>query len=508
MGVVATAVDFDLHLDVRSGGWHHIDAVGIDDSQLEIMLSRILMIQPQFAHDHAGRELGGKCRRAEVVERSKHVQLACGYSCGVSDREDFSLHCNSVAVPGRLAMRGPTRESLEMRCAISHAAGVLEPEVCPIAFFAHERGDARVIKRITALQDQGRKVIGLTFHRVRDKQDTPPTWENIHLGTTYNRRYLQRLWAFIKCVGVLWLNRDRLGYCGVIYVVNTDNAILALLGRFFSGRRIPLVLELADIQPAMTGGGLISKILRTIERAVLSRTALLVTTSPGFIREYFHPVQRYQGEIFLLENKVYPSRRLPPALSDGLTPVSGGRPWVIGCFGALRCERSLKIMHALALKLGDHVKIILRGYPAGTIAADFDRLLGDLPNLEFGGSYFYPDELAEMYAGIDFNWAFDMSDPNGNSAWLLPNRIYEGGCFGVPVIGAQDTQTGRWIEERALGWIFPEPLAEHLERFLENLDCQEWEAVKSRCATHPRGEFTGESDYVRLAQRVHHLERG
>ena len=104
------------------------------------------------------------------------------------------------------------------------------------------------MKRITALQDQGRKIIGFTFHRVRDKQDTPPTWENIHLGTTYNRRYLQRLLAFVKCIGILWLNRDRLGFCGIIYVVNTDNAILALLGRFFSGRQIPVVLELADIR--------------------------------------------------------------------------------------------------------------------------------------------------------------------------------------------------------------------------------------------------------------------
>ncbi|MEO5914239.1 MAG: glucosyl transferase [Luteolibacter sp.] len=395
-----------------------------------------------------------------------------------------------------------------MHGPIFQAAGVLDTGLRPIAFFAHERGDARVMKRIAALQDQGRKVIGFTFHRVRDKPDTPPSWENIHLGTTYNRRYFQRLRAFVKCIGVLWTNRDRLGNCGVIYVVNTDNAVLALLGRFFSGRSIPLVLELADIQPAMTGSGIVSKILRTIERAVLQRTALLVTTSPGFVREYFEPMQGYAGGIFLLENKVYPSRRLPPVVSENHRAVSHGRPWVIGCFGALRCRRSLEIMHALAFQLGERVRIILRGYPAGTIADDFDKLLGDLPNFEFGGSYFYPDELAEMYADIDFNWAFDMSDPNGNSAWLLPNRIYEGGCFGVPDIGATDTETGRWIEEHALGWTFAEPLAENLAKFFESLDPADWETVKHRCAAHPREEFTGESDYARLAALLGELERG
>ncbi len=375
----------------------------------------------------------------------------------------------------------------------------------PIAFFAHERGDARVLKRIAALQDQGRRVIGFTFHRERDKADVPPKWENVHLGTTYNRRYFQRLWALAKSTGILWANREAIADCGVIYVVNTDNALLALLARFFSGRHVPLVLELADIQPVMVGEGMVSRALRAIERFVLERTSLLVTTSPGFVREYFQPVQQFAGEIFLLENKVYPSSKLP-APSPGMKPVQDGRPWVIGCFGALRCKRSLEIMHALASQLGDKVRIILRGYPAGTIADEFDGLLGDLPNLQFGGSYFYPDELAEMYAEVDFNWAFDMSDPNGNSAWLLPNRIYEGGCFSVPALGATDTETGRWIEERALGWTFAEPLAENLAAFLTSLDVEDWQVVKGRCMTHSRGEFTGEQDYERLVARLGEME--
>lgn len=377
----------------------------------------------------------------------------------------------------------------------------------PIAFFAHERGDARVMKRIAALQAQGREVIGFTFHRVRDKADVPPTWENIHLGTTYNRRYLHRLLVFVSSLGVLWKHRERLGACSVFYVINTDNAVLALLGRLFSGRRVPLVLELADIQPAMTGTGFVSKILRAIERAVLNRSALLVTTSPGFIRNYFEPVQGHHGEIFLLENKVYPSGGLPPAMADDCGPVADGRPWVIGCFGALRCPRSLEIMHSLALELGEQVRFVLRGYPAGTLAGEFETLLGQLPNFQFGGAYLYPDELAGMYAGIDINWAFDMSDPNGNSAWLLPNRIYEGGCFGVPVIAAKGTETGNWIEENQLGWTFDEPLEEHLAEFIRSLSRADWQEMKVRCAAHPRAEFTGEADYQKLALRLEQLGR-
>ena len=89
----------------------------------------------------------------------------------------------------------PHAIGLDLRMHISHLGWVPDPALRPLAFFAHERGDARVMKRIAALQDQGRRVIGFTFHRVRDKVDVPPGWQNVHLGTTYNRRYLQRLCA-------------------------------------------------------------------------------------------------------------------------------------------------------------------------------------------------------------------------------------------------------------------------------------------------------------------------
>lgn len=397
--------------------------------------------------------------------------------------------------------------SLDIDIEKLHRLQVPDTSLKPIAFFAHERGDARVTKRIAALQDQGREVIGFTFHRVRDKADVPPTWENIHLGTTYNRRYFQRLWVFAKCIGLLWRHRDRLGDCGLIYVVNTDNAMLALLGRMFVGRKIPLVLELADIQPAMVGSRLVSRILRLTERFVLGRTALLVTTSPGFVREYFLPVQKHTGEVFLLENKVYPSRSLPVLSLRDDGPTSDARPWVLGCFGALRCARSLRLMHFLAENLGDRIKIVLRGYPAGTIAGDFETLLGNLANFQFGGAYRYPDELAEMYDNVDFNWAFDESDPNGNSAWLLPNRIYEGGCFGVPALGSKLTETGRWIASKRLGWTFEEPLEESLLMFFKSLDLATWDEVRCACLAHERTEFTGEADYLRLSQRLIKLEK-
>lgn len=93
-------------------------------------------------------------------------------------------------------------------------------------------------------------------------------------------------------------NRDRLTEATVLYAINLDNAFLALFVRlacFF--RRVPLVVEIADIQPVMTGDGIISRSLRFLERFILRRSQLLITTSPPafFLRCYFEPVHSGSG---------------------------------------------------------------------------------------------------------------------------------------------------------------------------------------------------------------------
>jgi succinoglycan biosynthesis protein ExoL len=373
-----------------------------------------------------------------------------------------------------------------------------------IAFFAHERGDARVAKRIAALGANGWSVLGFTFHRDRGKPDTPPAWENIDLGTTRNREYLRRLVVFAGSLLELWKTRDRLGDCRVIYAINTDNALLALAGRFFAGSKAPLVLELADIQPAMTGSGLVSRLIRFIERRVLSRSRLLVTTSPGFIEHYFKPFQNHEGPVFLLENKIYPSENLPPP-GYSPDPVHGGDPWIIGYFGAFRCRRSLELINFLASKQGNRIRFILRGYASGTIAGDFPTLLGNLPNVNFHGPYNYPDDLPTLYGGVDFNWCFDEADPSGNSAWLLPNRIYEGGRFGTPALAAKETATGKWIADHQCGWQFAEPLEESLVHFFESITPASWKSTAEQCRALPPGTFHGEEDYAALSDKLRNL---
>jgi len=385
----------------------------------------------------------------------------------------------------------------------------MPPSTAPvIACFAHERGDARVMKRVAALQAQGWTVRGYMFHRLRDRQDVPPFWENVELGITENRRYLKRALVFMGSLRLLWQNRRQLAEADAFYVVNTDNALLALAARWMARghrpRPAPLVLELADVQPAMLGAGLRGRLMRRMERFVLRRTALLVTTSPGFVREYFTPVQQFTGPVFLLENRVYPSTGLS-APAAAAAPVRGGRPWVIGLFGAFRCLKSIALMRSLAERFPDQLHFYLRGYPSGGDAPGIAALLPGLPNLEWAGAYHYPGDLPDIYGRIDLNWTLDFSDTGTNSSWLLPNRIYEGGLFACPALADASTETGRWVSAHQTGWTIEAPMEASLIHFFSHLTPAGWTEKKAACGLLPRSLTCGEDDYRGLSATIRRL---
>jgi len=373
-----------------------------------------------------------------------------------------------------------------------------------LVFIGPERTDARSVKRIAALTAQGWEVTGFTFHRDRGQTDPPPAWENIPLGTTYNRRYFHRLWAIMRSFGIVWKHRRRFREAHCLYVINPDNALLALFGRLVCRRRVPLALEIADIQPVMTGSGLKARLLRALERFVLRRSQLLITTSPGFLRNYFEPVQHWKGPTFLLENKVWPSAALIAVRTVRTAPVEEGC-WTIGYFGIMRCERSVDLICRLAAAFPNRLRFVLRGVPSGIDAEAFHRRISEHANIQYGGPYRYPDDLPDLYGAVDFNWCFDFSAAGANSAWLLPNRIYEGGLFHCPALALAGTETAHWLESHGLGRVFDEDLLENLRSYFAALTVAQWEALSDACRQATDELFAGEADYRNLSTALDEL---
>ena len=375
-----------------------------------------------------------------------------------------------------------------------------------IVLFGLDINDARVTRRIDAFLELDYDVLSFCFSRRTKKIVDHPRWTNIDLGVTYDQRYFHRAYALAHALPTVRRHRHALQRTKIVYCINQDNAALAHAAMMMAGISRPVVMEIADIQPVFMGEGLLSHIFLWMERWLLNRCLLLVTTSPAFIEHYFIARQSFRGNTFLLENKVsLSSTRKKRHITPTRKPPF--RPWVIGYFGALRCEKSWQIIRRLADALPDDVVIYMRGYPTFTDDAALQREVASYANIQFGGRYTYPDDLADIYERVHFNWCFDFSGESGNSSWLLPNRLYEGMLCGVPALALAGTETAKQVAALNAGWEITEPIEERLIAFFKHLSDEGYSHVWNAVDALDSRVYLTSDEYVDLISTTMHLHK-
>ena len=380
------------------------------------------------------------------------------------------------------------------------------PEAKPFArsaiYFVSDATDGKVIHRIDGLIKLGFDVVGCSYRRNKYNRGFTPFWNNIDLGSAADHAYARRILGLLAGLGRLWLHRRTISDANLILARNIDMAILAFLARALARGRAPVVYEVLDVHRFFIGNTLLNRTLRILERWVLRRNAALIVSSPAFTREYFQPMQNYRGPWFLLENKV-PAAAVRREGRASMSASRGrGRPWVIGWFGTLRCVESLEILIAVARRHPGRVEIHMRGRPTELEFEEFVRRIEGEPNLFYGGTYKASVDLPAIYAEIDLNWCIDLYDAGKNSAWLLPNRLYEGGALGVPALALSGTETARVVNSQGTGWVLDEPLVESLSSLLTELTPEAYAARRQRFDGLPPRTFVETDDLERICGAV------
>ena len=347
-------------------------------------------------------------------------------------------------------------------------------------YLAGDTTNPTVILRINSFIRAGCEVSAFTFRRHKFNTDFQPAWKNTPLGETVDRNYILRLPALLRACMVIARNREDFRNADFIYARLFDVALLALFGKWWSGSKARFVYEVEDVQAIFFEKTLTAAIFRWLERRVLARTYLLVLMSPGFLRGYFEPTQKYKGATFVLENKIQLERPLPPPAPDANVWREVRDKWIIGWNGTLRCGRSLEMLSTIAERLGDRVEIQTRGHPTETGVEHFLSIVNRHPNWRHGGEYKIPDDLASMYGRVHFGWCFDYLDPNGNSPLLLACRMYQGGYYGaVPLVSA-GTEMERFLAPHGIGHVFEDPPTDRICDFLTNLSWDDYVRERER----------------------------
>lgn len=374
-----------------------------------------------------------------------------------------------------------------------------------ILYLVHDLSDPAVRRRVTMLQAGGAKVVLAGFRRGPAPRGPDPL-APIELGRTKDGKFAQRLAAIAKAA--LSLSRHLKGAARPDIIIGRNLEMLALANRARSvlGADIPIVYECLDIHRLLLGSGAAGKAMRGAERFFSRDAALLITSSPAFLREYFAPFGQFQAPVALLQNKVLELADRPPADFELAPPPDDGEPWRIGWFGALRCRKSLKLLAAFTRHLDGRFEIALRGRPAYSEFDDFDGFVAAEPHIRFAGPYRNPDDLAAIYGEVHFCWAIDFFEEGMNSSWLLPNRLYEGCRYGAVPIAMKETETGRFLAERQLGLLLNEPSVDGLTALLSGMDARGYSARRQLIATQDRANWvSGLDDCRALVDRLRSL---
>ncbi|SFR09524.1 glycosyltransferase [Poseidonocella sedimentorum] len=351
-----------------------------------------------------------------------------------------------------------------------------------IVFFAGDLNDAAQQRRIRDCRRLGHEVRSMSFRK--PPPDSPVDWPNLDLGRVAQGRLARRALTLGKALARSGEMRRSLAGADLLIARNLDMALLALGASVGLRRRPPIVYECLDIHGIFTSRGPKARLARWLERQVLTRSALLLTSSPGFLEHYFAPVQRYTGAAAILENRLpldmpqRPRRRIPPRA-----------PLRLGWVGAIRCGPSFDLLMQLADRMGPRIDIRIHGQLHRHALRAPDARIAGRANVHYAGPYSYPEGLERVYADCDLVWAQDLWQRGANSDWLLPNRLYEASWYGCPSLAAGQTQTAQKIRAEGLGFVVERAEPDTLVRFLDGLSPARLRAASAALLRAPDTQF-------------------
>jgi hypothetical protein len=343
------------------------------------------------------------------------------------------------------------------------------------------------------LKTAGADVVVLGFRREDRKVETIEGAQAIDLGRTYDGRMVQRTLKVLLRRFSLGRGCREIVDADVLLARNLEMLAIGSAARRSHAPNAALAYECLDLHRLLLSKGFPGGLLRSVERSLMRKAGLLIVSSPAFLSEYFEPTQgvnrTFRLPVLVVENKVVDlAADKPPGFHAGESLQ--GPPWRIGWFGMIRCRRSLNILSDLVSRHPGLVEVVIRGRPARVEFDDFDAQVNRSPGIHFGGPY-DPSELAELYASVHFNWAIDYFEEGANSALLLPNRIYEGGRYGVVPIALAQTETGRWLQRHGLGLLLSGGTSE-LPDLLSNLTRSTYAQLSTACRSAPRSLFVAD----------------
>lgn len=313
-----------------------------------------------------------------------------------------------------------------------------------ILFLLPVLSDSYYQKRVKKMLELGVKATVLGFEREHYKGKPWPI-ETQSLGFLEHGEFIRRIGILIKSVPKIrksFKNQD------VVYAFNLDILCISWIAGLFILNKKLLIYDVADIQSVMVGNGVLSVLLRGLERFLIRKTSVVVVASPAYIDGYFKGHQNIDHKFLVIENKV--DHELSQIKSPSYQKDVHKSHITIGYFGMIRCEHSLRFLKELIKKNNGNIHLILQGIFLKT--EKFEPEFRGLEYARYEGPFVYPDDLAAMYSNTDLVWAAHLHGKT-NTKWSISNRFYQACYFKKPLITQAGTMDAKRVSKYDIGCV-------------------------------------------------------
>ena len=198
------------------------------------------------------------------------------------------------------------------------------------------------------------------------------------------------------------------------------------------------------------GKGLQSIILRLFERILLIYTNYIILTSPAFYSQFYKPIQKLKTPWLLLENKLLPQDNNPSKIVKFYN--NNKNKIRIVYHGVLRDQKSIDLLVKIAIEFSRKCDLHIYGFPLWVRREKLEKVAQEYTNIYWHGEFYYPQDLPKILSNADLLWLIDLSENVNNAKWLLPNSLYDGIFFRVPMLAKRGTEICNFIQKKSMGW--------------------------------------------------------
>ena len=294
-----------------------------------------------------------------------------------------------------------------------------------IMFVMQTIGHPRDSKRIKMLIDAGFVVEAVGFSRNSHIGRNPDCKVDV-IGKISDGNYFRRIVVLLASLNKL---QRRVCKSQIIYVSGFDMLFLIFMVKKLYKLSFSLIYEIGDIRDIQTKSSILGRFTRWLDRLLIRQVDLVVATSIGYIKGYYNDWLGENPKYHIIENKL----EFKFEDQKNIYPVVKKTKITIGYFGVLRCIRSIEILCMLAKSQPDNFRVIVAGVFQDE---SYKRLITDVPNIKYYGTYESPNDLQKLYSDVDIVWACYPfpADEDQNWKWARTNRFYESCYYSTPMI--------------------------------------------------------------------------